>query len=64
MPVSRSVASSALSNLAALGFANLKVEDLNRLLGPDPYEPEIIIMAEVRAYFQVVYKVRSLFMNI
>ncbi len=54
----------ALSSLAALGFNNLKVEDLNRLRGADPEEQEIIIMAEVRAYFQVAYKVRSLIMTI
>ncbi|TDL25543.1 hypothetical protein BD410DRAFT_717419 [Rickenella mellea] len=46
----------AMASLARLGFSNLANEDLNRLLGADPFEQEMICMSEVRAYFQVAYK--------
>ncbi|KIY53536.1 hypothetical protein FISHEDRAFT_33028 [Fistulina hepatica ATCC 64428] len=43
------------------GFLNLNVhgikpEDLAKVLPPDPMEPSLRIMANVRAYFQVAYK--------
>lgn len=31
--------------------------DLERLRAPDQYEQELIVAAEVRAYFQIAYKV-------
>lgn len=46
----------ALAELSRLGFNGLKADDLHRLREVDPYEQELIIMAEVRAYFQVAYK--------
>jgi hypothetical protein len=47
----------ALRALAAAGYPNLRVQDLARLLPPDPYEEELIVMADVRAFYQVAYKV-------
>ena len=49
----------ALAALAALGF-HAKEEDLHKLNPPDEFEEELEMMAEVRAYFQVAYKVRRL----
>lgn len=48
----------ALSSLAALGI-HVTVADLGKLHPPDIYEEELEVMAEVRAYFQVAYKVRD-----
>ncbi|KLO09761.1 hypothetical protein SCHPADRAFT_857550 [Schizopora paradoxa] len=45
-----------LVNLAEAGLPGVKEEDLPRLLGPDKYEQEMIVMAEVCAYFRVAYK--------
>lgn len=58
----------ALANLRSLGFS-VGAKDLHRLHAPDPYEEELIVAAEVRAYFQVAYKVsctsvRSAAMNV
>ena len=47
-----------LANLAKLGYAGLTEVDLGKLNPPDLYEEELEVMAEVRAYFQVAYKVR------
>ncbi len=44
--------SRVISNLAELGLYNVDRSSLPRLLPPDPMEPAIEIMAEVRAYFQ------------
>lgn len=49
--------SNALAALAALGYHGVKADDLKRLRSPDPHEIEIEVMAEVRAYFQIAYKV-------
>lgn len=49
----------ALSALAKLGYVGLTVDDLGKLNPPDEYEEELHVMAEVRAYFQVAYKVRD-----
>lgn len=49
----------ALSALAKLGYVGLTVDDLGKLNPPDEYEEELNVMAEVRAYFQVAYKVRG-----
>ena len=46
----------ALSALAALGY-NVTAADFGKLVPPDLYEQEMDIMAEVRAYFYVAYKV-------
>ena len=48
----------ALSALAALGY-HVTAADLGKLNPPDVYESELELMAEVRAYFQIAYKVRS-----
>jgi hypothetical protein len=44
--------SKVLSGLAEMGMAGVKAEDLPKLLPPDRMEPALIIMADVRAYFQ------------
>ncbi|KAF8176928.1 hypothetical protein BJ912DRAFT_1146717 [Pholiota molesta] len=44
-----------LSGFAEIGMS-VKPEDLGKLLPPDPMEPALVIMAEVRAYFRVAYK--------
>ena len=49
----------ALANLAKLGYHGLEEADLGKLNPPDVYEDELQLMAEVRAYFQVAYKVRA-----
>lgn len=46
----------ALSALAAIGY-HVSPADLGKLVPPDVYEKEMDVMAEVRAYFQVAYKV-------
>jgi hypothetical protein len=70
MRLSTPLASSSLSNeerrreealvlagLAKLGYTGLRVEDLGKLVKVDEYENELEVMAEVRAYFKVTYKV-------
>ncbi len=49
----------ALSTLAELGYKNLTATDLARLTQEDRFQEELIVMADVRAYFQVAYKVIS-----
>ena len=46
-----------LSSLADIGIPGLGAEDLPKLLPPDPMEPALGIMADVRAYFQGWYGV-------
>jgi hypothetical protein len=41
-----------LSGLADIGMSGIEPEHLPRLLPPDRMEPALVIMAEVRAYFQ------------
>lgn len=48
-----------LALLAEIGHTGLKAEDLGKLNPPDEYETELQVMAEVRGYFQVSYKVRT-----
>ncbi|KAG2064867.1 hypothetical protein BDR04DRAFT_1130602 [Suillus decipiens] len=48
--------SKALKALAEAGYTNLRTSDLARLLPSDPYEKELIVMADVRAYYHVAYK--------
>ena len=42
----------ALASLVAIGLQGIKAEDLPKLLPPDRMEPALVIMADVRAYFQ------------
>ncbi len=49
----------ALAALAAIGY-HVTEEDLGKLNPADQYEVELKVMADVRGYFQVAYKVRSL----
>jgi hypothetical protein len=49
----------ALASLAALGI-NVQLEDLGKLNKSDIYGTELEVMAEVRGYFQIAYKVRLL----
>jgi hypothetical protein len=46
----------ALRALAEAGYAGLHVSDLARLLPPDSFEEELVVMADVRAYYHVAYK--------
>ncbi|KAG2141892.1 P-loop containing nucleoside triphosphate hydrolase protein [Suillus clintonianus] len=46
----------ALRALAEAGYTNIRVSDLARLLPPDSFEDELIVMADVRAYYHVAYK--------
>lgn len=48
----------ALSLLTSAGWDGLKPEDLGKLHPPDIYEREMNVMAEVRGYFKVSFKVR------
>lgn len=50
----------ALGALKELGFANLNESDLTRLNPLDPFDEELVVMADVRAYFQVAYKVNTI----
>lgn len=47
-----------IGKLVALGYQIRTREDLERLVPPDPYDEVLIVMSEVRAYWQVAYKVR------
>ncbi|THH04524.1 hypothetical protein EW145_g5456 [Phellinidium pouzarii] len=47
--------SNALRSLHDIGY-DIREEDLLRLNGPDKYEQELILMAEVSAFFRVAYK--------
>ena len=46
-----------MASLAELGYRNITEEDLVRLNPPDEYETEMRVMAEVRGYFKVSFKV-------
>ncbi|KAG5642230.1 hypothetical protein DXG03_003375 [Asterophora parasitica] len=45
-----------LSGLVELGYSSINAEALAKLIEPDRMEPALVIMADVRAYFQVAYK--------
>jgi hypothetical protein len=47
----------ALRSLAEAGYPNIQASDLARLLPPDSFEEELVVMADVRAYYHVAYKV-------
>ena len=51
----------ALDALANIGYPNLEFDDLKRLghIDDDEFEDELIVMAEVRAYFDVAHKVNT-----
>ena len=49
-----------LADLAMLGYIGLKADDLTRLNATDEYETESKVMAMIRAYWQVAYKVSLL----
>lgn len=53
----------ALAALAELGYTGLRAEDLGKLNPLDEYQTELEVMAEVRGYFQVAYKVKNLHMH-
>nr|VWP01222.1 Cerato-platanin-like protein 2 [Ganoderma boninense] len=38
------------------GYSDITAADLSELLPTDKYTDELIVMADVRSYFQVVYK--------
>ena len=40
------------------GYSDITAADLPALLPTDKYIEELIVMADVRSYFQVAYKVR------
>ena len=46
------------ADLASIGIPGVTATDLRKLNPPDIYEREMEVMAEVRAYFHVSYKVR------
>jgi hypothetical protein len=46
----------ALRALAEAGYANIGIPDLARLLPPDSFQEELVVMADVRAYYHVAYK--------
>ncbi|KAH9901115.1 P-loop containing nucleoside triphosphate hydrolase protein [Cubamyces lactineus] len=46
----------ALRALADLGITNLVGNDLYRLISGNFYEDELLVMADVRAYFDIAYK--------
>ncbi|KAG1878986.1 P-loop containing nucleoside triphosphate hydrolase protein [Suillus subluteus] len=48
--------SKALRALAEAGYTGLSIPDLARLIPPDSREKELIVMADVRAYYHVAYK--------
>lgn len=52
----RELEDKALAALASLGY-HVTPADLGKLNPPDVYEAELELMAEVRAYFQIAYKV-------
>jgi hypothetical protein len=41
-----------LAGLVEIGIIGVKPEDLAKLIPPDGMEPALVIMADVRAYFQ------------
>jgi hypothetical protein len=54
---SNSAETRALKALSELGYKRLSLADLGRLHPPDRFIEEITVMADVRAYWQVAYKV-------
>lgn len=55
----RATEKQVLDGLAQMGIKDVSLEDIAaKLSPPDKYENEMELMAEVRAYFQISYKVR------
>jgi hypothetical protein len=54
----------AFQALSEMGYSHLRKEDLARLHPPDEFYEELTVMADVRAYFQVAYKVRFSFSHV
>ena len=52
LQIGASATAKVLSGLAELGISGVTEEDLPKLLPPDRMEPALVIMADVRAYFQ------------
>lgn len=52
LQIGASATAKVLSGLAELGMHGVTEEDLPKLLPPDRMEPALVIMADVRAYFQ------------
>lgn len=55
----RAIQNRISADLASLGFLGVTPDDFGKLNPPDIYEREMEVMAEVRAYFHVSYKVCS-----
>jgi vacuolar protein sorting-associated protein 1 len=53
-----SLEQSALQSLVDHGYRGIHREDLKCLHPHEDFENELVVMADVRAYFQVAYKVR------
>jgi hypothetical protein len=49
----------ALALLVQVGYPGVTEDDLGKLNPPDEYETELLVMAQVRGYFQVAYKVAA-----
>jgi hypothetical protein len=47
----------AVSSLTRMGLQGIKASSLAKLLPADPMEPAIEIMADVRAYFQSMWRI-------
>jgi hypothetical protein len=60
VPADPELVRNVLATLARVGYAGTTEADLGRLIPADGYQRELQVMAEVRAYFQVAYKVRTL----
>ena len=56
-PPTDSSTQKVLQYLAQAGYKDLTVDDLTRLCPRDQFEDELIVMADVRAYFTIAYKV-------
>lgn len=56
-PMVETPVAKALRALAEAGYPNVQASDLSRLVPSDSFEEELIVMAEVRAYYHVAYKV-------
>lgn len=54
-PLAQTGMAKVLAGLAELGVVGVKPEDIPKLLPPDQMEPALVIMADVRAYFQGSY---------
>ena len=50
---------STLAGLNQLGYTGVTEDDLAKLRPTDPWQTELEVMAEVRAYWQVAYKVST-----